>query len=208
MWIGLLIAIGLALDERVSRMTVGLHHRFQLILANAKRLVVRQMGAMLFGTGIARLLKLSVVVVILGGVTVMTVVDGHRVFGGVMVLAGLGAVPCVLAAARPQDANGPTRRERVNHTGVGRGSESSGVPGLITPSACPRLDPRRKFPFAPTAGVDQMSRRSPVTAEENDKTRLQPLATWLEVCRSPQPALQPVAVASAPRHQITNRSRP
>lgn len=213
MWIGLLIAIGLALDERVSRMTVGLHHRFQLTLANAKRLVVRQMGAMLFGTGIDR--QAAQVV---GCGCDPRWGHGHdrrrwpssvwRCDGPRRVGCACGAVPCVLAAARPQDANGPTRRERVNHTGVGRGSESSGVPGLITPSACPRLDPRRKFPFAPTAGVDQMSRRSPVTAEENDKTRLQPLATWLEVCRSPQPALQPVAVASAPRHQITNRSRP
>lgn len=101
--------------------------------------------------------------------------DGPRRVG-----CACGAVPCVPASCRRQDANGPTRRERVNHTGVGRGSESSGVPGLITPSACPRLGQRRKFPFAPTADVDQMSRRSPVTAEENHKTRLQPLATWLE----------------------------
>lgn len=115
MWIGLLIAIGLALDERVSRMTVGLHHRFQLILANAKRLVVRQMGAMLFGTGIARLLKLSVVVVILGGVTVMTVVDGHRVFGGVMVLAGLGALVVLFPASwRLLDRKTPTDRPDAN----------------------------------------------------------------------------------------------
>ncbi len=128
-------------------MALGLHHRFQLILANAKRLVVRQMGAMLFGTGIARLLKLSVVVVILVGVTVMTVVDGHRVFGGVMVLAGLGALVVLFPASR--------------HLVDGK-----------TPTDRPISDLARGFVGAHN------------------------------------PRCNPSPVASAPRHQTTNRSRP